>query len=937
MTARLLKFIPLLLINVCIALHLFAQQRMATDSIVDLYADTGEIASEYFLVKFRTYPGAALLQRYGLVRSLSAQHHILQYATFDSTAAQQILQVFSANHNWKCNEQLVKAIGALRSKDSMRIQVSYTGDINQLKYCSVSGPVSRHPVVMATVKKEDWRLFTAQKNVRFVDRVRSAHTEITISNALPSINYINAVQQQYPELRGARHTVGLKEERFDTTDVDLLGKAIPSPLAAPTVNPHATIMATLIAGTGNSGPRGKGVAVQARLSSSDYQRLLPDDNDYFKNARITLQNHSYGTAIENYYGAEAAAYDLQVYALDTLLHIFSSGNIGNTAPSDGAYKGITGYANLSGTFKQAKNVLVAGGIDTGYNIPALSSRGPAYDGRMSPQVVAYGQSGTSDAAAITTGIAALVQEAYQQAYHITPSAAMVKALLINTADDTGIPGPDYRSGFGVLNALAAIRAVKDKQFYTGEVTAGNTISFPLTISPNTARIKVTLIWNDPAASENSGRALLNDLDLFITDNTGYRHLPWVLSAFPSADSLGAPARRGIDSINNTEQVTIDMPNAGSARIHVHARTLRAGAAQRFSIAYQLIPRSAFEWQYPVTGEQLTVGKNVAVRWHTPSDGNGTLSFSVDSGATWTQIAVDVPLISGNCRWNIPSVFSKGLLRMTTADTAWTSSYFNISEPVALNVGFNCPDTLMLYWPLIQHATSYDCYALQNGHLSRLASTTDSFLLISKAELSSPYIAVLPVHKDGWDGMQSTTYNYEQQGVSCFFRQLLVDVQDDNSVDITVTLSTLLRVKKIFWERLQNNNFITLSSQDININDQYIYKDRPARSGIHFYRIKIELTDGRYIYSDTQSIQLLLDQEFHLFPVPAAQELTLITRNIGDYQVRFTDMNGRTIFAQPLTQVRQTYSLKGIAPGIYLCVIYEGAKKIYVRRFIKAAD
>ncbi|TWV99740.1 S8 family peptidase [Chitinophaga pinensis] len=937
MNARLLKFSLFLLLHLCIVFQLFAQERLRIDSISILYADTTGKASPYFLVRFKDFPGNEVLSRHGLVRSLSREHHILQDIRFDTSETKKVLTINKANYNWKCSDPLIKELSNTSLKDSIRVQVSYTQDIRQLRYCRPFSIATDYPVALAVVQKKDWALFTAQEQLRFADRLRTPHTEVVINNALPSIDFINALQQKYPALQGEQQVVGIKEELFDTTDIDLSGKSVPSPLAASTLNPHATMMATLIAGAGNTGLRGKGVAVKARLSSSDYLRLLPDPNDYFKNAGISLQNHSYGTTIENQYATEAVAYDAQVFTLDTLLHVFSSGNIGNTAPQEGLYKGITGYANLSGTFKQSKNVLIAGGVDTNYFVPVLSSKGPAFDGRIAPQIVAFGQAGTSDAAATTTGIATLTQEAYQQTYGVRPSAAMLKAILINSADDTGTPGPDYSSGFGILNALAAVQTVKDKSVFNGVVAANNNASFPLTIPANTARLKATLVWNDPSASELAVKALLNDLDFSFVSETGKQHLPWVLSTYPHVDSLKKPAYQGRDTLNNIEQITIDFPTAGKGQLVVRANQLRSGNSQRFSLAYQFVPVSSFEWQYPAAGEQLSSGNNISVRWRTLHTGNGTLAFSIDSGATWTTIAANIPLSAGNTRWNIPAVFSQGLLRITTADTSWISSPFNISSPIAINIGFNCPDSLLVYWQGVKNAAAYDVQTMTGQTLSRLTLTDKTTLSIPKSQLPTPYITIRPVHKDGWTGLQSSTYNYDQQGVSCFFRQVLADVMEDNSIDISVVLSSLLRIKKVSWERLQGNDFIMLSSQDIATEDTYIFKDIPGRSGIFYYRVKLELTDGRVIYSDIQSVQLLINQDFHLFPVPAGQALTLISKRLGDFRIRITDMNGRTLFAAPLTSVRQTYSLKGIAPGVYLCVIYEGAQKIFVKRFIKAGD
>ncbi|HJT74900.1 MAG TPA: S8 family serine peptidase [Chitinophaga sp.] len=923
-----MKIRALILLTLFITNCLSAQERTTADSIVIRYS-TPPSASGYYLVKYRTAVATASLQKHGLIRSVSPRHHIVQHAGFDSLELKQILLIVPANNNWKCSDGLLQQAEHAHPEDSILVQATLAKEDKSLQYCRITATYPPYPVVTALVKKDDWTAFTAQRSLSFADRLRKASTEILVSNALPSSNYINALQQQYPELQGEGQVIGLKEEKFDTTDIDLLDKAVPSALAAATTSEHATIMGTLIAGAGNSGPSGHGVAPRARLSSSTYNRLLPDDPAYFRNAGITLQNHSYGTGIENYYGAEAVAYDQLINAQDTLLHVFSSGNSGNQAPASGTYQGLAGYANLSGTFKQAKNVLVAGGIDTSYGIPVLSSKGPSYDGRIVPQVVAYGQAGTSDAAATTTGIAAIVQEAYRQTYSATPAATLVKTILINSADDIGNLYPDYSSGFGLLNALEAVRTVKDKRLFNGTVTAGGSQTFPLAVPANTRRLKVTLGWNDPAATTNTAKALVNDLDLWVTDEAGNRSDPWVLSAYPSADSLARTARRGRDSINNQEQVTIDFP-AGNLQLHVNART---GSSQSFFLAYQFMPLSSLDWKYPAAGDMLTAGRNIAIRWHTLQSGTGTVSFSADSGATWIQIATNVSLTGGTTRWQVPAAFTQGLLRISTTDTAWTSNYFSISTPPEISTGLNCADSALLYWPAQANTAGYEVYTLSGDALTFNRYTTDTFLLFSRQDINSVNFAVRPMHKDGWAGLKSNTVNFQEQGVGCYFRQVLADVDAENQVNIFAVLSSLHLLKTIVWERRDGNIYVGLDSMNISSSLNYQYTDTPPASGLYFYRIKLVLTDGRTVYSDVQQVQVLRNQDFHVFPVPASGQLTLMSRELGNYTLQLTDMNGHTILTQRIVQLLHTVSLQGIPPGIYICAVYNGSKKVFVKKVV----
>jgi subtilisin family serine protease len=113
-----------------------------------------------------------------------------------------------------------------------------------------------------------------------------------------------------------------------------------------------------------------------------------------------------------------------------------------------------------------KEVLAIGAVDVNQNITPFSSWGPTSDSppRIKPDFVAMGEnvyvangaegynynSGTSYSSPLVAGSIALILEA-----NPTWTPADVKAALRNTARDLGDPGPDYRFGYGLIDALAA--------------------------------------------------------------------------------------------------------------------------------------------------------------------------------------------------------------------------------------------------------------------------------------------------------------------------------------------------------------------------------------------------------------------------------------------------------------------------------------------------
>src|SRR6478736_5608479 len=360
---------------------------------------------------------------------------------------------------------LAKSFLSVSVKDSSVFKEKYANEIQIHRWHLTSRCFT------ITIKNESvLSQMKVDANILFIDSHRKVTDEAVLDFVNPAFNRITSAHNFFPSVNGESQNISIKELSFDPSNIDLINRTFTTSVSPTSTSEHATTMATLIAGGGNSSYQASGVASKARMTSSDYTNLFPDNASIFTSNNIHLQNHSYGVGIENYYGNEATAYDQQVYQNPTLLHVFSVGNLGTSSPTAGTYQNMI-FANLSGNFKQAKNVLVVNAVDSTLKINSLNSRGPAFDGRVKPELTAYGQGGTSEAAALVTGISALLQERYQSTNNITPDASMIKAILIASADDLGTTGVDYYYGYGSANALNAIKIVESNYFTTATLNS----------------------------------------------------------------------------------------------------------------------------------------------------------------------------------------------------------------------------------------------------------------------------------------------------------------------------------------------------------------------------------------------------------------------------------------------------------------------------------
>ena len=337
-----------------------------------------------------------------------------------------------------------------------------------------------------------------------------------------------------------------------------------------------------------------------------------DTDAYWDNLAYNAPQHSMFKSSGNNRGeGPSGVVNHYAYAPDNSWQLFT----GVSRPNDCVSTG--GYDCISFAGSVAKNIILVGAInpiggDNRYENPSdvvatsFTSFGPTDDGRIKPDVTAIGQSvisptsnndssygantGTSFSSPAAAGVGLILQQIKKESSDSYLRSDMMKALLIHSAFESGTAlGPDYRFGYGLINAFGAAEillnvnenafsnnfTINDGSSYTMEVTA--TGDEPL---------KATIAWLDPAgtplpelALNDRTPMLVNDLDLRIT-NGGNTFYPWKLDP----ESPSSPATQEDNAVDNVEQVFIENPVAGQTyTITVNHKGTLTNSSQNFAL------------------------------------------------------------------------------------------------------------------------------------------------------------------------------------------------------------------------------------------------------------------------------------------------------------------------------------------------------------------
>ena len=585
-------------------------------------------------------------------------------------------------------------------------------------------------------------------------------------------------------LTGAGVVAGVGDDSDPSSHIDLVDRIINRTGSA--YDYHGTHVTGTLGGAGILNYSQRGYAPAVKVVSQIISGIWLNAAQYIADFGMTLTNNSYGNieqdnSYEGVYDLYSQIMDQQANDYPDLLHVFAVGNDGLVAiPPYPAH-----YGTVLSSYQTAKNVLSVGQINNDYNARASSSSGPVRDGRLKPEIMALGEAvistgpyntyfyswGTSMAAPAVTGSAALLSEQYHRQFGAAnPKAGLLKTLIMNGGLDIDNAGVDFRTGYGMLNLPRSLAMLKNNRFFSNTIATGGLQTQTISVPANTASLKVMLYWIDPAAAIYATKTLVNDLDLEVLDPLGNIVQPQRLDTL--ARNVTSAATTGPDHINNSEQVIINTPTAGTYTIRVKGYAVNVNATQPYFVAYDYLP-IGLQLYSPWEGEGYFPGEGILMHWEDNGTGNNprTLEYSTDDGATWNLIANNIAANALAYDWNIPNVAATttAKVRITENGFSSTSGRFTIIGPVNhsfADASQQCEGYCKIMWPAVPGATDYQVLMKRGPAMEIIATTTNLSYTVSGLSKDSVYwFSVLP-RINGIAGKRSNGQSYQPNGGSC---------------------------------------------------------------------------------------------------------------------------------------------------------------------------
>ncbi|MCU0437976.1 MAG: S8 family serine peptidase [Raineya sp.] len=708
-------------------------------------------------------------------------------------------------------------------------------------------------------------------------------------------------------------------------------------------NQHAThVGGTMIASgvTANA----KGMAHQATLWANEWNNDTAEMPSQASQGLI-LSNHSYGyradllpTWMFGFYDSEAAAWDEIAFNAPFYTIVKAAGNDRGAGYNPGGVFGTTGYNLLSGS-ATSKNVLVVAAVSavTNYTGPSsvtmssFSSWGPTDDGRIKPDISGMGVSvysttstsntaystlsGTSMASPNVTGTLTLIQQHYKNLNSGSfMRSATLRGLAIHTADEAGsAAGPDYRFGWGLLNAEKAANAITNRG--TSSIIDERSLSNATTYSTNvvangSAPLEVTIAWNDPkgtpladGTANSTSVRLVNDLDIRVTYN-GTTTLPWRLDPAAPANA----ATKGDNFRDNVEKIIVETPVAGATYTITVSHKGTLASAQAYSLIVTgigsstppptcAVPSSLTTSSITSTGATLNWGAvSGAASYDVRVRATGATTWTDFLGRTGTSFAVTGLTANTGYEWQIRTNCSGSSSAYSSSTTFTTTGTITPTYCASrgTNNSFEWIDLVQL--GSINRTSSRETNGYLNTGLStNLARGSSQTISYSAGFSSTAYTEYWKVYID-WNA----------DGDFLDAGETVVSRTSNSSATLSSTF-TVPTTAVLGQTRMR----ISMSDANQSSCTTFTYGE------VEDYTINVTSSGARTLATTGDGLEEALDVVIYPNPSTTGAKISLQFSQETEGTIQIIDLSGKVVRKETVKGANVEVSTEGFARGMYV--------------------
>ncbi|MCB0841266.1 MAG: T9SS type A sorting domain-containing protein, partial [Bacteroidetes bacterium] len=444
------------------------------------------------------------------------------------------------------------------------------------------------------------------------------------------------------------------------------------------------------------------------------------------------------------------------------------------------------------------------------------------------------------------------------------------------------------------------------------------------------KVILTLCWLDPPAEPNVSRALVNDLDVkLISPDSSQVWLPWTLNIFPDPDSLLLPAKRGRDTINPQEQISITNPQEGNYSIEIRGQSVHT-AGQKFALVYDWELKDEFLWTNPFEKGNMTSNRTNIIRWKTSFENvEGRIEYRLlNQGSGWNLLADKISVESEYHSWRVPDVFTPAQLRMIINNDTLNSDTFVISRPLEMSLQLDCEDSILVSWERKEEISSYRLWTFADNQLTELIQTSDSFAVLPAFSSQERWMGVQPILNHGYEGLRGPLLNLDFLNGGCYLKSFFAR-EADNGIETTLKLGAWYGVEEIRIEKQKEGRFESLVAFPFPSQTQFDYLDLNPNQGANTYRAVVKLNNGTTLYSDEQTVIYVAPTTSLLYPNPSydGDDVFIQTKNLEGSQFYLYDNMGRLVVILSIDVETEILFTDFLTRGIYhYHIIQEGERK-----------